>query len=342
MYISLKNRFQKKQKFDTKLHKTYRIFFLLYSCIVMTFSACDKQKLPSESVDNLPEKMREFIYNISFHAKAQNPNFLIIPQNGIELAYRNLNLQEGIHQEYRNAIDGIGIEALYYDGEPISTYDRHTMLAEFSSAKTVLVSDYVNDNSNIEEVIHKNTQEGFLCFPRSENNYDYTNIPDFIVNENNKDIENLKDAQNYLYLINAENYQTKVDYINAIRNTNFDVVLIDLFFHESALNLEDITTLKIKKNGAKRLVISYVNIGAAEKYRYYFDKDNWNVANPHWLVKPYNGYPEEIFVKYWAEEWQQIIYENTDSYLNKIIAAGFDGAYLDNVKSYEYLFSDAY
>ncbi|MGG8497612.1 endo alpha-1,4 polygalactosaminidase [Tenacibaculum sp. TC6] len=292
--------------------------------------------------ENPSEKMQEFVISISNYAKKVKSDFIIVPQNGIELAFNHLKYTGGVNTMYANAIDGIGIEALFYDRVELPKYDRLTMLQKISERKKVLVSDYITNNSLVNDVIQKNTNEGFICFPRLDYNYDYKFIPDFIVNENVNDINTLSNAQNYLYLINGNDFSSKDDFINNIANTNFDVVLIDLFFHSTALTPEDLAKLKVKKNGGKRLVLSYINIGAAEKYRYYFNHENWSINNPHWLVKPYKGYEDEIFVKFWATEWHQIIYGNNNSYIKKSIDAGFDGAYLDNVKAYHYLFSDEF
>jgi len=44
-------------------------------------------------------------------------------------------------------------------------------------------------------------------------------------------------------------------------------------------------------------------------------------------------------VQFWNPEWQKIIYGNDDSYMKKILDAGFDGAYLDNVEAYYFLYN---
>ncbi len=149
----------------------------------------------------------------------------------------------------------------------------------------------------------------------------------------------MNDAKNFLYLIGDAGFQTKQDLINAISVANFDVILIALFFNEIAFTSSEIQQLKNKANGGKRLVISYINIGAAENYRYYW-KDNWKLHRPNWLKKPYEGYEDEIWVKFWKKDWQEIIYGNDNSYIKKIIDAGFDGAYLDNVEAYYFLYFD--
>lgn len=52
----------------------------------------------------------------------------------------------------------------------------------------------------------------------------------------------------------------------------------------------------------------------------------------------YPGYPDEIYVVYWNQEWKDILFGDGNAYLDRIIAAGFDGAYLDNVEAYYFLY----
>jgi cysteinyl-tRNA synthetase len=41
-------------------------------------------------------------------------------------------------------------------------------------------------------------------------------------------------------------------------------------------------------------------------------------------------------VKYWDPGWQSLIFGSPNSYLDKIVEAGFDGVYLDIIDAYEY------
>lgn len=66
--------------------------------------------------------MKTFIKEISNYAKNINPDFLIIPQNGIELIYKDYDAESGLDQGYLNAIDGVGIEAL--TSRSRSSYNR--------------------------------------------------------------------------------------------------------------------------------------------------------------------------------------------------------------------------
>jgi cysteinyl-tRNA synthetase len=308
-------------------------FKILILLVLVSFLSCSKEKRSNKAA----EKMQEFVVNISNYAKQFNSNFIIIPQNGIELCYNNIEKTEGLNSQFMNAINGIGVEELFYNGSYSVDNYRLEILQELKSSKKILVSEYVSNNNNAADAISKNTNEGFLCFVRENQNYNYLQIPDNITNENSNNITDLSLAQNYLYLISSDNYNSKQEMINAISTTNFDVIIIDLFFNNSEFTSDEINKLKTKANGAKRLVISYINVGAAENYRYYW-KNDWKLHKPNWLKKKYDGYDDEIWVKFWDKDWQNVIYGNNNSYMKKIIDANFDGAYLDNVEAYYFLY----
>jgi len=78
-----------------------------------------------------------------------------------------------------------------------------------------------------------------------------------------------------------------------------------------------------------------MSIGEAEDYRYYW-KAEWKTNPPSWLAEENPNWPGNYKVRYWNEDWQNIIYGNNDSYLRKILDAGFDGVYLDIIDAFEY------
>ena len=101
------------------------------------------------------------------------------------------------------------------------------------------------------------------------------------------------------------------------------------------LTMDDFASLKIKSNGGNRLVIAYTSIGEAEDYRYYW-QDKWESSRPSWLEEENPNWPGNYKVQYWEKVWQDIIFGNDDSYLQKILNAGFDGVYLDIIDAFEY------
>lgn len=79
-----------------------------------------------------------------------------------------------------------------------------------------------------------------------------------------------------------------------------------------------------------RLVISYLSIGEAETYRYYWDPD-WQTNAPDWLGEENPEWEGNIKVRYWDPDWQAIILD----YIDRIIDGGFNGVYLDIIDGYE-------
>ncbi len=305
-------------------------------CLIgLLFASCAKDK----NTDEAALKMQDFVISIAHQARAINPEFIIIPQNGVELAYLETDQAKGFCEDYLCTVDGFGVEELFYDGTLAVNTEWLDMLRELAPMKKIFVSDYITDRENISDAIQKNLREGFICFPRNEDNYDYWQISDSVINVNDGDIDKLEMAQNYLYMISADGFSSKEDMINALVSTNFDLLLIDLFFEDTVLTRIDLENLKIKANGGKRLVICYLNIGSAENFRYYW-KDDWKLHHPSWIKKKYEGYEDEYWVEFWADEWQNIIYIDENSYLAKILDAGFDGVYLDNVEGYYFLYNE--
>lgn len=308
-------------------------YTILITIFLFCIFSCNKDKKTSSA----GLKMQDFVINISNYARLYDSDFIVIPQNGIELAFNNLNQEEGINSLYLNSVDGFGVEELFYNGSQNELDERLNQLQILKENKKIMVAEYVSDLSNISDAINKNTAQNFICFPRENGNYDYSQIPNNINQENSNNILKLSDAKNYLYLINPENFSSKQQFLTSIANTNFDVILIDLFFEEEMLTNSDIDQLRTKANGGQRLVISYMNIGSAEKFRYYWNS-KWKLHNPIWVRKKYDGYKDEFWVQYWNADWQNIIFGNNDSYMNKIINTGFDGVYLDNVEAYYFLY----
>lgn len=312
------------------LQSTLVLGFLLAIGIV---SGCGKEKRSMKK----GEKMQDFIMEISSYSRSVDPDFIIIPQNGVELAFNKLDQENGLNESFLNAIDGFGVEELFYNGKLEVDDYRLGMCREIRQKKQVLVADFLDNLTDENDAVQRNLQEGFICFPRRSTNYDYVEIPQDVIDENSADIHRLSEAKNYLYLISSNAFLTKEAMISAVAATNFDVVIIDAFFGEELWTAAETQQMKTKANGGKRLVISYMSIGSAEKYRYYW-KENWKLHKPRWLKKAYEGYEDEIWVKYWDKEWQEIIYGNENSYTKKIINAGFDGVYLDNVEAFYFLY----
>jgi cysteinyl-tRNA synthetase, unknown class len=120
----------------------------------------------------------------------------------------------------------------------------------------------------------------------------------------------------------------------------YDVFVIDYSRDggdASALTADEVKRLQVKPDGSRRIVLSYLSIGEAETYRYYW-KWYWGwffgAFAPSWRGKQNKEWRGNYGVRYWQDDWQRIIFGGADSYLDRIIKAGFDGVYLDKVDEY--------
>lgn len=322
--------------------KIYQIVFIM----IVTLSSCKKEdKNELKGTRDFRQDMRNFVIGLSKYAKTTNLNFAIIPQNGIELVTTNGQSDGPLATDYLNAIDANGQEDfLYgYDADDQSSpvdhvnYLKAWLNVSKKANKKILVTDYCSTNSKMTDSFNQNNNLGFTSFAASERSLNVIpNFPSKIYQENNLAITNINQVKNFLYLINAEGFNSKSDFLSAIKNTNYDLVIMDLFFNDgTAFTKAEIEQLKLKKNGAKRLVVSYMSIGEAENYRYYWQKD-WKKGNPLFLDSENPQWKGNFKVRYWMPEWQKIIYADDNSYLKKIIDANFDGAYLDIIDGFEY------
>jgi cysteinyl-tRNA synthetase, unknown class len=111
-----------------------------------------------------------------------------------------------------------------------------------------------------------------------------------------------------------------------VAQSSADLVVIDLFRDDGAFTRAQVEQMQRKPDGSRRVVLSYMSIGEAEDYRWY-----WPHRSSAWLGAENSKWRGNYGVRFWHADWQQIIFEYTD----KIVAAGFDGVYLDKVDEFE-------
>ncbi|HPC15579.1 MAG TPA: endo alpha-1,4 polygalactosaminidase [Candidatus Hydrogenedentes bacterium] len=300
--------------------------------------------LEPEGDRDFRQDMRAFVQSISAHAKTIAPDFIVIPQNGQELLSLNGESDGPPAQEYMNAIDGVGREDLFYgftnDNVATPANERDYLLGflELALAHGIrpLVTDYCWDHAKMDNSYASNAARGYLGFAADHRELD--NIPGYPSAPylaHNNDVNTLADAKNFLYLINPGGYPTKDAFLSALRATDYDLFIMDLFFQDETLSSADIESLKTKAGGGRRLVVAYMSIGEAEDYRYYW-QSAWSSHPPSWIAAENPDWPGNYKVRYWDPAWQAVILGSADAYLDRILAAGFDGVYLDIIDAFEY------
>ncbi|MBK7409632.1 MAG: endo alpha-1,4 polygalactosaminidase [Saprospirales bacterium] len=280
--------------------------------------------------------MRAFVVNISDYAKGIDPDFAIIPQNGIELVEDDA---------YLWSVDAVGQEDLFFGykkDDKKTPADETEYLSEFldlakTQGKQILVTDYCSSPDNMDISYTSNRLKGYISFAADHRELD--NIPawpGYPYQENSDTIHFLTEAKNFLYLLDNEAFSSKQAFVQAIANTNYDLLITDLFYSDgTSFSASEVEQLHQKANGGKRMVVCYMSIGEAEDYRYYWEP-SWKKDRPEWMEKENPNWEGNYKVQYWHPEWQAIIFGNDGSYLKKILDAGFDGVYLDIIDAFEY------
>lgn len=95
-------------------------------------------------------------------------------------------------------------------------------------------------------------------------------------------------------------------------------------------SLDEIALMKQRKGGGSRILLAYISIGEAERYRPYWRQEWYEPASkPAWLDKGNPQWDGNFAVRFWDPAWQKLIFGAPDSYLERILGQGFDGVYID-------------
>lgn len=105
------------------------------------------------------EAMLSFILKLSKHAKTNKEDFLVFGQNAVELCE---------DERYKNSVDGIAREDLWYDDDEKQDSEDTEYALDFledakKDGKTILVIDYPTKDSNICNFYEKCIKEDFIC-----------------------------------------------------------------------------------------------------------------------------------------------------------------------------------
>ncbi|MDX2157353.1 MAG: endo alpha-1,4 polygalactosaminidase [Hyphomicrobiaceae bacterium] len=139
-----------------------------------------------------------------------------------------------------------------------------------------------------------------------------------------------------LAAVQSWDYQLQKLDLDRLARSKADMLVIDYSRtgHASgALTQAEVQRLQERSDGRRRLVIAYLSIGEAEEYRYYW-RPEWKTEPPPWLFAENCRWPGNHLVRYWLDGWKEIVFRSPDSYLSRIVAAGFDGVYLDRVDAF--------
>lgn len=317
--------------------------------------------VPPEYIINYRQKMRDNIIALANYAEAKNKKFLIIAHEGEELLHKSLweyhldgyneARKKGINaadpaflanlknhdpereplagskaSQYVQKLDGIVINNRFCQNRKLSPHIKESKLKIISIDNCQTEDDY-------DEAILNSVGLNYLMYGFVKPQSAFQNIVrQPIINENAQNIFGLNEAKNISFFIDDQQYSDKEKFLEDIRNSNYDVVVIEPFFkHKTPFTIEEIAGLKFKKNGTKRLIIAQMNVSEARDDDYYWN-ENWQLNNPQWLVRPSFVEKHAVITEYWHDDWKKII----GKYFKGIVNTGFDGAFLTGIENHTY------
>jgi len=290
------------------------------------------------------EEMRLMIARISKYARRLKPEFVVVVAGEPGLVTKQGETEDDRPpaRAYMRSIDAVMIDGLFFGPTEVdkpANKDRQTRLMEHAeTAKNaglkVLVLDAAKTRENIRTSFRENAKRGFVSYAAPAP-VDFLNrLPGYWKRPwgNNADsVVSLRGVKNFVYLTDSSAFGRQDEFAMKMHETNFDMVVVDVFHGRNPLNKRAVDTLRYKKMGSRRLALASVDIGTAASYHYYW-KPDWRERNPQWIRTPLPDDPDRHFVQFWHDEWQKLIYGNTNSFIYGVIQQGYDGIVLHGLE----------
>ena len=295
--------------------------------------------------DNYGKSMISLLSSMNSYAKGKNSKFAMITNGGYELYIPGKVVDSGSTGSLMKAMDGMLIEDVFYGEDGInsktSSGDTKIMKKAIKSAQggglKTFNMEYCNKSSCKSKIKEKVKSLGTACYIAPSMELD--SLPK-VSNSNSDDCNRLSQVKNFAAILNPDNkYSSKSSYLKAIKNSNYDLIFIDMYFNGSKLSKDDVLSLKKKNNGGKRYICAYVSVGEAEDYRYYW-KSTYKKKQPLWMATENKAWKGNYKVLYWTKQWKNILYGSDSSYFGQVLNLGFDCSYLDVIDAYEFFQSE--
>ena len=133
----------------------------VYLDTLLAYEEIDLGLVPDVDREGLARRMVDLVVRISRHVKDERPGFLVYPQNNPELRE---------YDGYLDAVDGIGMEELFYldADEPCEedwcAENLSHVRALHDAGKDVLAVDYADDPGTIAAACERYADEGFAGY----------------------------------------------------------------------------------------------------------------------------------------------------------------------------------
>ncbi len=323
----------------------------------MPMSAKSIPYVPIEDIPNHRQLMRDVVIALSDYCKKRRPDFVVLVRNAPELLIKQRRESDweagrdpdgtaqgryapegSIDGSYLNAVDGLLVDGAFYgyleyetptrpgDGKPLLA----AVQAMQKQGRRTLSIDYCKEAKHVSDAAAQAQKAKLLPFIDTEGSKLLGHVPSGApATENSNHVNDLAEARNFLPVLSANAYTQRDRWFQALADTNHDLLLIDPFFHGSSMTVQDITALKYKRIGSKRLVMAPMSLGYASVDRFYWQK-GWKVGAPSWIAAVDPETPGRFAVNYWTDEWKKVL----GNYITGLCDLGIDGILFDGLDAY--------
>lgn len=312
--------------------------------------------VPAAQVPNRRQIVRDIVMELASYAKARRTEFIVLARNGTSLftkgdweaKWEELRDPEGlqadqrlprgtVQRDYVRALDGLVLDGFYCAAakapERTATPPQQVQIATklmTDEGRRIFALDACGKYTPAMAAKAANAQIAlFTANPAKKLIAVPAARPPF---ENAGNVVSLQTVRNYLPLLSSTGYATRADWVGALRETNYDALIIDPFHRgDDPLTAAEVAALKYKKLGSQRLVLAAMSIGRAADDRFYWRK-GWAVGAPAWLAAPDPADPAAILTDLQSSEWKGILGQT----IKGIMDLGFDGVMFDDLDTFAY------
>ncbi len=316
----------------------------------LTFTEEEENKtLFSGPLVDYASEMRKLIQNIAKYGRTFKRDFVVIVKDAKGLMTQIVDIDQLIYapsSAYLKSIDGLMESSISYGAEgygvATNTKDQKGIMEQLNIAQEtglkIFSLDYVSKPKDVDKAIRFARKNKFTPYAAPGMGFRNNKLPKWPkrpTKENSHTVSNVQMVKNYVFVEESSRFGRPEEYAMKIHNTNYDMVVTNVFHHRSqTLGRNNVRTMQFKKLGSRRPVLAHINIGYADAGAYYW-KDDWREGNPTWVLEPAAFSTDQHLVQYWHPSWHQVLYGNTQSFLYGIMKEGYDGIVIDGANVYE-------
>ena len=320
---------------------------------------------PAQHLDVPPRRildyrmaMRDLVVALAQYGKSRFPDFQVLTHEGQYLldkslweyhrdGYNQIRKKEGYVDDisflsfdipetdeetpftirrYVSLIDGIVVNNHYCGHKSLDSSIKEFDIPIFSIEQCPY-------DTSLDQAIIDSISDKIGIYPFINKNNAFRKIyHQLIINESAESITQTRDAKNISFLIDDRDFDDIYHFINDIRNSNYDIIVVSPVFQAThPFSKEDVDAMKFKKNGGKRLILAMYNISEISDTDYLWQK-KWRKKLPSWIAAPSNTTENAFIAKYWTPQWKKL----AAHYFKSIVDSGYDGVFLTGIENHGY------